>query len=153
MTRVSASAVDSAWQAALAAEHQAVFGYGVLGPHLTGTDQRLAVACSDAHESLRDSTVSAMAGAGLRPVPSQADYPALYPVAAAAAARSLAIRLEDDAAAAWRYLYLQAASTHGNHARALRGLAQKALTASAVRATQWQAIVSPAHATTPFPGI
>lgn len=147
------TAVDDAWQAALAAEHKAVFGYGILGPHLSGTDQQFAVACSDAHETLRDSTASALAHAGLTPVPSQADYPALYPVDAAAAARTLAIRLEDDCAAAWRFLYLRAASTRGKRAGALRTSAQDALTASAVRATRWRAIVNPAHATTPFPGI
>ncbi len=124
-----------------------MFGYAVLGPYLSGTDQQLAVACSDAHESRRDATTAALAGAGLRPVPSEADYPALYPVDGAAAARKLAIRLEDECAAAWRYLYLQAASSAVAPARAIRGAAQDALTASAVRGTQWRG------ATIAFPGI
>ena len=53
----------------------------------------------------------AIAAAGLVPVPPRADYPALYPVTGAAAARALAVRLENACAAAWRFLYLQAAST------------------------------------------
>lgn len=147
------TALDTAWQAALAAEHQAVFGYALLGPHLSGAQQQLAVSCSDAHETLRDTTTDAIAATGRTPVPTQADYPALYPVRDAAAARRLAIRLEDDCASGWRYLYLQAASSTGARSTTLRASAQHALTASAVRATRWRALADPTHATTPFPGI
>jgi hypothetical protein len=147
------TALDTAWQAALAAEQQAAFGYALLGPRLTGTNQDLAVQCSDDHESRRDATAVAIAGAGLRPVAPKADYPALYPVADAAAARALAVRLEDDCAVAWRYLYLSAASTPGPRATGLRQTAQEALTASAIRATRWRVLTTPAKATTPFPGI
>jgi hypothetical protein len=146
-------ALERAWQAALAAEQEATFGYGLLGPQLPGAQQPLAVACSNAHESLRDSTALAIAAVGLTPVSPLADYPALYPVPDAPAARRLAIRLEDDCAAAWRYLYLRAASVAGARARALRQRAQGALTASALRGTQWRSLTDPAHATTPFPGI
>lgn len=143
--------LDAAWQAALAAEQQAAFGYGLLGPRLAGGDQQLAVACSDAHEALRDATESAIAAAGLVPVAPRADYPALYPVGTTAAARRLAARLEEDCAAAWRYLYLRAASARAGTAH--RAPAQRALTASAVRATRWRAVTSPGAATTPFPGL
>lgn len=147
------SALASAWQGALGAEHEAVFGYALLGPYLSGGQQQLAVSCSNAHEALRDATSDALAAAGLTPRPPAADYPALYPVGDATAARALAIRLEDGCAAAWRYLYIQAASARGTRARALRARAQQALTASAIRAVQWRAITTPAHATTPFPGL
>jgi hypothetical protein len=147
------TALEDAWQAALAAEHQAVFGYGVLGPHLTGADQQLAVSSSDAHESLRDRTEATLAAARLTPDGPQADYPVLYPVPARTSALALAVRLEDDCASAWRFLYLRAASTSGQRASQLRASAQTALTASAVRAARWRSIVTPSHATTPFPGI
>jgi hypothetical protein len=145
------TALVAAWQAALGAEHQAAFGYSLLGPRLRGADQQRAVACSNAHEALRDATAEAIAATGVTPVPPLADYPALYPVPDSAAARRLAVTLEDDCAAAWRYLYLQAASGPGR--RALRASAQSALIASAVRATAWRAIVTPARATTAFPGV
>jgi hypothetical protein len=141
---------QAAWQAALAAEHQAVFGYALLGPQLSGTDQQLAVTCSNAHEMSRDTTEVAIAASGVSPVAPSADYPSLYPVTNRGAARSLAVRLEDECAAAWRFLYLQAASEPP--ARDLRTAAQHALTASAVRAVQWRALVDPLHATRPFPG-
>jgi Domain of unknown function (DUF4439) len=147
------TALDSAWQAALAAEQQAAFGYALLGPRLSNSDEQLAVRCSDDHESRRDTVAAAIADAGLSPVAPKADYPALYPVADAAAARTLAIRLEDDCAVAWRYLYLRAASSVQPRANGLRAAAQEALTASAVRATRWRVLVTPAKATSPFPGI
>jgi hypothetical protein len=143
--------VAPAWQSALAAEHRAVFGYGLLGPQLKGSDQALAVACSDAHEQLRDATVAALSAAHLVPVAPAADYPDLGTVASSAAARVLAVHLEDACAAAWRYLYFRAASGDGD--AALRDTAQAALTASAVRATKWRSLVDPSAATTPFPGI
>jgi hypothetical protein len=147
------SGVGEAWQAALAAEHQAVFGYSILGPHLSGDQLTLAHSCAAGHESLRDAAAAALAAAGYRPVAAQPDYPGLYPVPDAAAARRLAIGLEEHAVAAWRYLYLRAASAPTNAAnRKLRGSAQAALVANAVRATQWRAITDPAHATEPFPG-
>lgn len=144
------SNLDRAWQAALAAEHQAVFGYGLLGPRLRGTQHTLAMSCAAAHEALRDATEAAMAGSGLQPESPRVDYPALYPVSDAGQARALATRLEDDCAAAWRYLYAQAARAA---ATARIAQAQAALTASAVRATQWRVLVSPTDATRPFPGV
>jgi hypothetical protein len=149
---MSEASLGKAWQAALAAEHQAAFGYGLLGPQLTGADQQLAVACSNAHEALRDATEQALAAADVIPVPPEADYPQLYPVVDAASARKLAATLEDDCAAAWRYLYARAASTAKPPA-GLRTSAQSALTASAVRGTRWRYRTDPAHATTPFPGV
>jgi hypothetical protein len=148
----SLPAWQPAWRAALAAEHQAVFGYALLGPRLPGPDQQLAISASDAHEALRDATQAALDRAGVPSVAPLADYPALYPVANPAHARALAIRLEDACAAAWRYLYLQAASLAERQSTALRAPAQSALTASAIRAAQWRARVTPAQPTQPFPG-
>jgi hypothetical protein len=153
------TALDTAWQQALAAEHQAVFGYSLLGSRLTGGDQQLAVACSDAHEALRDATAERLAHAGLTPVAPAVDYPALYPVDDAAAARRLAMRLEEACAAAWRYVYMRAATRPEGGAAAVRaasgerGPAQDTLTASAVRAARWRALVAPSQPTTPFPGM
>ena len=147
------STVVDAWQAALAAEQRATFGYGLLGPHVSRTDQALAIACSDAHEQLRNRLVGALTAAKQTPVAAAADYPDLYPVTSADTARQLAARLEDDCAAAWRYLYLQAASSTGPRATALRASAQAGLNASAVRATKWRLLTAPDTASTPFPGI
>jgi hypothetical protein len=165
------TAVENAWQAALAAEHQALFGYAVLGPHLNAGDRALAYRCVDEHETLRDDTMAALTAAGQTPVAPLPDYPALYPVTSAASARQLAARLEDECARAWRYLYLQAAggtsagqpsgasaeagASSGSPAaaRPLRRSAQAALTASAVRATRWRVLIDPQRPAAPFPGL
>lgn len=146
------STITDAWQRALGAEQQAVFGYALAGPRLdAGTN--LARACQAAHEALRDQTESAIEKAGAAPAPPPADFPSLYPVPDAGAAQRLAIRLEQDAAKAWRYLYAVAAQGSGADAVAARSAAQAALTASAVRATRWRLLVDPARATVAFPGI
>lgn len=139
------SSVDAAWQAALAAEHQAAFGYPLLGPQLSGPDRDQARTCQAAHEALRDTTAARIAAAGRRPVAPRGDYPGLYPVDGAPAAHALAVRLETECAAAWRFLYAAAAAAGGS--RTLRAQAQSALIASAVRATRWRG------APVPFPGI
>jgi len=71
-------------------------------------------------------------------------------VASAKQARTLAVRLEDDCAAAWRFLYAvvvnpEVAADLTN--AALRSSAQRNLTASAVRAAQWSG------STGAFPGL
>jgi len=147
------TSVIDGWQAALAAEHRAVFGYAVLGPQLRGRDQSLAIASSDAHEQLRDGTERALVAAGATPVEPLADYPDVYSASTATAARALAAHLEDDCAAAWRYAYFAASSTTGSLATQVRSAAQTALSASALRATKWRLLIDPAHATIAFPGI
>lgn len=145
--------LTGAWQAALAAEHQAVFAYGLLGPRLSGAASDLARTCAEAHATLRDTTEQSLAAAGATPVGARADYPALYPVDGPAAALRVAVRVEDDCAAAWRYLYAVAAAGSGSASSATRRAAQDALTASAVRGVQWRSRIDPARASTPFPGI
>jgi len=145
--------VDDAWQRALDAEHQAVFGYALLGPHLdAAADADRARACQDQHATLRDHTAAALIAAGQTPDSPHADYPALYPVRDASAARSLAIRLEDDAAASWRFLYAVAAAAPSPPA-GLRAAAQQALTDGAVRALRWRVAAGAATPTVAFPGI
>ncbi|MEO6887107.1 MAG: DUF4439 domain-containing protein [Jatrophihabitantaceae bacterium] len=142
------------WQAALATEQQAGFGYDLLGARLHGTPElSLAVVCSNAHDALIGSVTEQLATAGQTPHPTAADYPSLYPVDNASAARALAIRLETECAAAWRYLYENAASTTGAQAITLRAQAQAALTASAVRATRWRLAAATKPLTTAFPGL
>jgi hypothetical protein len=143
------TALTDAWQAALASEQQAAFGYALLGPRLSATDQALARACQALHEDERDRTAEAIAATHLVPHAPAGDYPALYP--AAKKPRSLAAQLEDDCAAAWRYLYAEAAAVAGQ--ASLRKVAQAALTTSAVRATQWRMRTNPATAARAFPGI
>lgn len=155
-----------AWQAALAAEQRARFGYGVLGPRLGAGSAAAARVAQGGHEQLISDTGAAMAAAGITPHPPAADYPDLYPVTSAGVALRLAVRLEEDAAAAWRFAYAAAAGTGSlatgatNGAagsstleRIVRALAQRALTDSAVRATRWRLSGHLGTPSVPFPGI
>jgi hypothetical protein len=158
---VSAAPAESrlvdAWQAALAAEHRAVFGYGVLGPRLDAAGAALARTDQAAHETLRDGATAAMGRRGIAPQAPAADYPDLGPITTPTQARTVALGLETGTAAAWRYLYAEAAS-HGPAAEAalrtaLRPAAQTALTDSAVRATAWRRQAGTSPTTVAFPGI
>lgn len=140
-------ALMSAWQAALAAEQQAAFGYALLGPHLRQQRQDLARSCQALHEDLRDRTAGAIAAAGATPAAARGDYPALYGVAPLA----LAAQLEDSCASAWRYFYAAVAASTQQHAD-LRASAQRGLTDSAVRATRWRVVAGADHPVTAFPG-
>jgi hypothetical protein len=150
--------LSDAWQAALAAEQRAAFGYALLGPRLDVTHQGLARDCQAAHEDTRDATADALAAAGLTPAAPHGDYPALYP--AAQHPNVLAATLEDDCAAAWRFTYAQAAvaSKSGapdplsGNALTVRKQAQGALTASAVRATRWRVLAHAVRPVVAFPG-
>jgi hypothetical protein len=143
------TALTDAWQAALAAEQQAAFGYALLGPRLPDGDQSLARTCQAVHADRRDATADAIAATGVAPQAPAGDYPALYPDAHRP--RVLAAQLEDDCAAAWRFVFAQASAvtTQG----ALRKQAQAELTASALRATKWRLLISPTAATQAFPGL
>jgi len=150
------TALTDAWQAALAAQQQAVFGYGVLGPHLAGADKPRALAAQMSHEATRDSISDAMARSGITPGKAPADYPSLYPVNDSAAALKLAARLEDDCATAWRVLYATAAtdSSHSTaDALARRREAQAGLSAAAVAAARWRKIDKVVPASRAFPGL
>jgi len=149
------TALETAWQAALAAEQQAVFGYGLAGPHLTAAaDVNRARADEAAHRTLQTSVSAQLVAAGLTPVAPQPDYPGLYPVANATAARRLAVRLEQNCATAWRYLYAALAEDGPTSPpTGLRATAQDSLTASAVRAVRWRKAAGVSPSTVAFPGV
>jgi Domain of unknown function (DUF4439) len=107
---MSGGPIAIAWQQALAAEYAAAFGYGALGPRLVDPAQiALARSSQQAHSDLVAQSQSQLTAAGLTPVAPAASYPLPYPVADAATARQLALRLEDATASAWRYLFATAA--------------------------------------------
>jgi uncharacterized protein DUF4439 len=141
-------ALELAWQAALVAEQRAVFGYGLLGPRLSDVADRAAARTDQvAHVTVEAQTAATVTAAGQQPAEPAADYPDLYPVRDATAARALALRLEEQSAAAWRYLYATAASTTNPSAATARRQAQANLIGSAIRAMRWRG------RPVPFPGI
>ena len=120
-----------ALQKALAAEHAAVYGYGVVGGRI-GADRRTeAKAAYDAHRARRDALVRAVKDLDGRPVAAAPAYALPFPVPDPAAAVRLAADLEDRVAGVWSDVVR---ATGGER----RSTAAEALREAAVRAVRWR---------------
>jgi hypothetical protein len=130
----------TALQALLAAENAAVYGYGLAGAQLSGSQLTTAQQDWNLHRAAR-ATVSAMiTERGGTPAPAAAAYRPPFPVTSAGAARSLAALLEDGLIRA--YLGLVALDD-----QALRTFGAGEMQAAAIRAAFWRG------GTTAFPGL
>ncbi|WP_407549629.1 ferritin-like domain-containing protein [Streptomyces sp. Pv4-95] len=121
----------AAVQAALAAEHAAVYGYGVVGGRIGGERRKEAQAAYDGHRARRDALHRAVRDLGGKPKASAAAYELPFPVPDAAAAARLAAELEDRLAAVYADL-VRAGGT------ARRAEAASALREAAVRSVRWR---------------
>ncbi|MEW1780184.1 ferritin-like domain-containing protein [Streptomyces sp. NPDC086777] len=130
MSDEAEAGVLKALQAALAAEHAAVYGYGVVGGRIGG--QRLAEARSayDAHRAGRDALVREVRDLGGTPVAASAAYALPFAVTDTATAVRLAAELEERVADVYSDLVRASAGER-------RGSAAAALREAAVRAVRW----------------
>lgn len=119
-----------ALQAALRAEHAAVYGYGVVGGRIDPDLRQEAREAYDAHRARRDALRRTIRDLGGVPESAQAAYALPFPVPDRAAALRLAAELEDRLAAV--YSDLVRAATGGR-----RSAAASALRDAAVRAVRW----------------
>jgi hypothetical protein len=107
----------SALREALAAEQSVVYGYGVVGAHLSGKAEKYAAARLTAHQVLRDQLAALIQQIGAVPGAARAAYQLPFPVSDPAGARRLGGTLENGSAgAAWD---LAAATTSASPGRAL----------------------------------
>ncbi|MEV5438270.1 ferritin-like domain-containing protein [Streptomyces sp. NPDC052682] len=120
-----------ALQAALAAEHAAVYGYGVVGGRIDARRRTEARAAYDAHRARRDVLAREVEELGGEPVAAAAAYALPFAVPDAAAAVRLAAELEDRVAGVYSDLVRAAGGTR-------RALAAEALREAAVRAVRWR---------------
>jgi hypothetical protein len=120
-----------ALQAALAAEHAAVYGYGVVGGRVGEDRENEAAAAHAAHRSRRDSLTRTVRDLGGKPAAAAAGYALPFPVPDAAAAIRLAAVLEERVAAVYSDLVRAAQGP-------LRLEAAGALREAAVRAVRWR---------------
>jgi hypothetical protein len=125
------SAVLVAVRAALAAEHAAVYGYGVVGGRVAASREAEARQAYDAHRAGRDALSRTVADLGGEPVVAAAAYALPFAVADPAGAVRLAAYLEDRVAGA--YGDLVRAATGGVRQDAAAGLRE-----AAVRAVRWR---------------
>jgi hypothetical protein len=118
-------------QAALAAEHAAVYGYGVVGGRLGSARRTDAAAAYAAHRARRDALTRTVGDLGGKPVAAAAAYALPFAVPDSAAAVRLAAELEDRIADVYSDLVRAAEGS-------LRRDAAGALREAAVRAVRWR---------------
>jgi hypothetical protein len=138
--RRAPSSATGALQAALTAEHAAVYGYGVVGANLTGTMQATATSDWLAHQVARDTLEAMIRSRGAQPVAAAAGYELPVTVRTPAEAAALAVILEDRVATAYLGLVAQSAV-------ALRRFGALHVQAAALRAAAWRGC------TVAFPGL
>ncbi|MET8138972.1 ferritin-like domain-containing protein [Sphaerisporangium sp. NPDC005288] len=133
----------------LAAEHAAVYAYGVVGAHSSGDQRTTATAGFNAHRARRDQIRGLIAARGGTPSEAGPAYELPFPVTAPREAARLAALVEDRVTAA--YLELVAVGD-----LSLRRLAAQAMQECAVRGYGWQPVIAalpghPAPAPAPSP--
>ncbi|MEU9981304.1 DUF4439 domain-containing protein [Streptomyces sp. NPDC050856] len=124
------SALDAV-RAALAAEHAAVYGYGVVGGRVGDDREDEATAAHAAHRARRDALERTVRDLGGTPEASAAAYALPFPVPDGPAAVRLAAELEDRIAGVYADLVRAAEGP-------LRREAAAALREAAVRAVRWR---------------
>ncbi|MCT2594822.1 ferritin-like domain-containing protein [Streptomyces sp. N2-109] len=130
----------AAAQAALAAEHALVYGYGVVGGRIADGRQDEARAAYEAHRARRDILRRTVRDLGGEPEPAAAAYALPFAVPDSPSAVRLAAELEDRVAAVYADLVR---SSEGARRREAAG----ALREAAIRAVRWRGTG------VPFPGL
>jgi hypothetical protein len=128
---MSKKAELTALQAALAAEHAAVYGYGVVGGRIREGRRTEARQGYDAHRARRDALVREVRDLGGEPVAAAAGYALPFPVTDSETAVRLAAELEERVAR----VYSDVVRASGGAARVA---AAQALREAAVRAVRWR---------------
>lgn len=134
------SAELTALQAALSAEHAAVYGYGVVGGLIGEARRSEARAAYDAHRARRDELARAVRALGGTPVAASAGYALPFAVTDSDAAVRLAAELEDRVAGVYSDLVRAAGGER-------RRTGADGLREAAVRAVRWRG------GSVPFPGL
>jgi hypothetical protein len=141
------STENAALTDALAAEHAAVWGYGVVGGALGGNARQQATDAETAHRDVRDQVSALLAGRKADVVDAKGAYALPFPVVSAVDAAALGVVLEDGVASAWVRVLDQAAE------RSTRELAVGVLSAAEVRAVGWRIAAGKTPITSAFPGL
>ena len=141
-----ASGPDAAFCDALRTEYGVVYGYGIVSAYSDPDLNDLVAVAIRQHRERRDRTIAMLTGRSVpAPVPA-AGYQLPLPLTNPDDAARLAVRMENDAAAAWRAVVEQARES------ADREFAAAALTQCAVLAAQWSRACGKWPFTRAFPG-
>jgi hypothetical protein len=138
------SAATDALGVVLAAEHAAIFGYGVLGARLSGAALAQGQQAEAAHRTRRDLLIVRLTKVGITPPAAQPAYALPFPVTDPASAQKLAVQLEERTGAIWRVAL-------GPTSDGDRKMALDALTDCALRAARWRRATGDPVGTVPLP--
>ncbi len=133
-------------QAALGAEHAALWVYGLVSAFLPDSLDATVAEGTTAHRARRDATERLLADAGETPRPAEPAYVPPKPVTDRKSAIAVLVVAESDTTVAWR------AVLERTDDAAVRRTALEALTIAAVRATRWRIAAGQSPATPAFPG-
>ncbi|MPZ85105.1 MAG: DUF4439 domain-containing protein [Actinophytocola sp.] len=136
----------AAVQAALGAEHAALWVYGLVSAFLPDGYNAAVAEGTAAHRARRDATERLLADAGRTPEPAEPAYVPPQPVTDEKSAIAVLILAESDTTVAWR------AVLERTDAAEVRKAALEALTIAAVRATRWRRATGQSPATPALPG-
>jgi hypothetical protein len=141
-----ADSADGALYDAIATEHATIYGYGLVSAHSTPEVNWLVSASIAEHRERREAAIALLDQRQVEPPLPAAGYQVPMPVDDPREAAKLAVRMEEDGAAAWRAVVEQATTTED------RTFGLTALTESAVAAARWTQIVGTDPVTVAFPG-
>lgn len=136
----------AAWFDAVATEHAAIYGYGIVSAHSPPDANDLVSESLAQHRERRESALKLPVDASAKAPQPAAGYQLPITVTTATDAGNLAVRIEADCAIAWRAVIEQSASEQ------VRAFAVSALTQSAVLSARWKQVVGAWPITTSFPG-
>lgn len=148
-TQLSGEAVD-ALQRALAAEHAAVWVYGLVTAFLPDGYSHALQRDTTAHRALRDNTERLLRDAGVTPRVAAPSYQPPKPVTDERSAAALVASAESDAATAWHAVL---ARSDPDGSGQVRTSAVDALSGAAVRGTAWRDAAGRSPAAVALPGM
>lgn len=137
---------DAALYDALATEHAVIYGYGIVSAHSDPDISTLMSTGMNQHRERRDKVIAMLAARSVTAPVAAAGYQLPMPVNNSTDAAHLAVRMENDAAAAWRAVIEQAQTPDD------RSFGSTALTQSAILAARWNKVLGAWPITTAFPG-
>ncbi len=144
-TRPSDAALGALFDA-VAVEHATIYGYGLVSAHSTAEDNSLVADAMAEHRARREAAIVLLGDAGgAVPLPAPG-YSMPSEVDTPAQAAKLAVRMEEDAATAWRAVVEQATDEK------VRAFGVAAMLETAVTAARWRGVVGTTPVTVPFPG-
>jgi Domain of unknown function (DUF4439) len=141
-----ADGADAALFDAVAVEHGVIYGYGLVSAHTTPDVNDLVSDAMAGHRELREETIARLAARNVAAPPPAAGYQLPTKVDSPTDAEKLALRMEEDAAVAWRAVLEQATVAED------RTFAVTALTQCAVTAAKWRNVLGLSPNTVAFPG-